>query len=378
MRGRRGSLAGAVALCLVLTACGGGGAADVGSAPGSGGGAGASPAEQVYADLNGRGAAGRDAAPAPAKQEGELSLYTSMNEDVAAAVTKAFTEKYGITVDVFRGSSETVLQRALQEGKAGRTGADVVETNFVEMQTLAGEGQLGEYAGPALADLPQIARFDRWTADRYNVFLPAWNTNLIKPGEEPRTWEALADPVYKGRMQIELTDYDWFENLTKYWVDHGKSQAEVDRLWQGIVANARTAKGHAPMIEALAAGQTAVDAMNYTFESVLKQRDGAPVAYKGAGGTTSVPAFPRPNGIGVVAAAPHPDAAWLFTDWLLSDGQEVLAAHDQTPVAKVAGDTALDGVPLVRFDVETLSKDGAVWAQKYDQLLRGVAAAPAN
>jgi iron(III) transport system substrate-binding protein len=374
---RWGSLTGAALLSLALAACGGGGAADTGSVPGGGGGsasaAGTTAAEQVYAALNDQASGARATALAAAKKEGTLTLYTSMNEDVSAAVTKAFTDQFGIPVKVFRASSETVLQRALQEGKADQTNADAIETNFSEMVALVEEGQLSDYKGPALEAVPDIAKFDGWNADRYNVFLPAWNTDIIKPGEEPKSWEDLADPKYKGHMQMELSDSDWFENLTKYWLDNGKSQAEVDALWKGIAANATVAKGHATMIQLLAAGQTGMDAMNYTFESLLVQKDGAPVTFKGADGTTSIPAFPRPNGVSLVKKAPHPNAAWLFNDWLLGpDGQKVLVAQDQTPVTKVPGDDSLEGVTLVPFDVKTLSKNAGEWAKKYDELLRDV------
>jgi iron(III) transport system substrate-binding protein len=364
------------ALALGLSGCGGGGAADLGSGPGGGGDTGTSAAAKVYASLNGQGDGARAAAEAAAKKEGELSIYTSMTSDVVDAVSKAFTQQFGIKVNVFRGNSETVLQRTLQEGKANRPGADVIETNFLELETLSAEKQLGEYKGKALDAVPEKLRFDGWTADRLNLFLPAWNTNLIKPGDEPKAWEDLADPKYKGKIQMEISDSDWFENVTKYWLANGKSQADVDSLWQKIAANATSAKGHTTMMELLGAGQTAMDAMNYSYITERAKQDGAPVAYKGADGTTSVPAFPRPNGVALVAQAKHPNAAWLFHDWMLTDGQKVLVGLHLTPVTKVPGDTSLEGITIADFDVETLSKDASTWDKKYDELLRGVKQVP--
>lgn len=145
----------------MLAACGGG-AADVGSAPGrtsDGPGAGTA-AEQVYARLNSLDAGAREAAIAGEKKEGELSLYSSVTEAVAGEIAKDFTNDYGIKVNVFRGTSETIMQRALQEGKAGRPGADVIQSNIVEMTALAGEGQFGEYKGPTLANVPDHLKFD--------------------------------------------------------------------------------------------------------------------------------------------------------------------------------------------------------------------------
>jgi iron(III) transport system substrate-binding protein len=369
---------GITALAMGLAACGGGGAADLGSGPAGNGAATSSTAAKVYQDLNAKGADARAAAEAAAKKEGQLSLYTSMTSDVADAVSKAFTEQFGIKVSVFRGNSETVLQRALQEGKAGRPGADAIETNFLELESLGKEGQLAKYEGKALDAVADNLKFDWWTAARLNLFLPAWNTNLIKPGEEPKAWEDLADPKYKGKFQIEISDSDWFENVTQYWLKNGKSQAEVDDLWKKIAANATAAKGHTTMMELLSAGQTAMDGMNYSYITERAKQDGAPVAYKGADGTTSVPAFPRPNGVGIVAEAKHPNAAWLFYDWMLTDGQKVLVGLHLTPVTKVPGDTSLDGITLADFDVKTLATDASTWDKKYDALLRGVKQAPSK
>ncbi|MDO8212650.1 ABC transporter substrate-binding protein [Conexibacter sp. CPCC 206217] len=365
----------ALTLSLSLAACGGG-AADVGSAPGADTNAssGDSKAQQVYADLDAKGADGPEAAVAPARDEGEVSWYTTITG--ADPVGKAFSDRYGIKVNIFRGNAETVLQRALQEGQAGRPGADVVEGSFVTMEALGRERLLGDFRGPSLADLPDNARFDGWAADRLNVLLPAWNTDLIRAGDEPRSWEDLADPRYKGRIQLEIGDSDWFAYVTNYWLREGKSQAEVDRLWQAIAANAVTAKGHSTMVEMLAAGQTAINAMAYSYDIRNTRDEGAPVAYTGADGTTSTPGFARPNGAGLTSEAPHPNAGWLFENWLLSpEGQKALLEAGVTPVRRdVPGDNTLDGVRFVTFDPAEYTQDAAGWDRRYDELLRGVTA----
>jgi iron(III) transport system substrate-binding protein len=182
-----------------------------------------------------------------AKSEGTLSLYTSMTEDLAKPVTEKFQRQFGITVNLFRANSETIVQRTLQESQANRPGADAVESDFAEMSALAGENLFADYRGAALERVKD-GRFEHWTADRLNLFLPAWNTTEIRPGDEPRSWEDLADPKYRGKITVELSDSDWYANVTNYWLAHGKTQQQVDQLWRGIVANAKAAKGHTVMI----------------------------------------------------------------------------------------------------------------------------------
>jgi len=367
-----GAFAATSALVVLTTACGGG-AAD-GQLGGSAGGAAAGQG-QVYAQIAALPADQQRARAAQlAKQEGELSLYTSMTQDVADAVTKKFTDQFGIKISVFRGKLETVLQRVVQEGQARRLGADAVETNFREMVIMDQTWQLTGYTGAALARVKNTGKFAHWTATRFNLFLPAWNTDLIKPGQEPHSWEDLADPRYRGKITLEVSDSDWYENVTKWWLDHGKTQAQVDQLWAAIVANSKAAKGHTTMMELLGAGQTPIDAMNYSYITERAKNNGAPVSYRLIDGTNPTPAFARPNGVGMLSGARHPAAAWLFYDWMLTEGQQVLADLHLTPSTDVPGDTSLKGLTLAPFDVQSLTADTSTWDARYDAQLRGVAA----
>src|SRR3978361_1410490 len=59
-----------------------------------------------------------------AKKEGELTLYTSMQLESSTPLQKAFEEKYGIKVHVWRGSGKCILQRAITEAQANRNDLD--------------------------------------------------------------------------------------------------------------------------------------------------------------------------------------------------------------------------------------------------------------
>jgi iron(III) transport system substrate-binding protein len=308
-----------------------------------------------------------------AKEEGSVEVYTSLTDDVADAVSKAFQKQFGIKISMFRGNSETILQRILQESQARKLGADAVESDFLEMSSLDSQKTLAAYTGPGLARVAASSRFAHWTADRFNVFLPAWNTDLVKPADVPRSWEELAEPKYKGKITLEPTDSDWYENVTHYWLEHGKTPAQVDDLWRRIVANSHVTKGHTTIMALLGAGQTPLDSMNYTYITEQARLKGAPVAYRLPDGTSPLPAFPRPNGVGMLRGANHPAAAWLFYDWMLDEGQKVLVGLHLTPSTTVPGDTSLKGIHLVPFDVKGLEDPGTDWDKKYDEQLRGVA-----
>lgn len=374
---RSPSLVAMAVLAALAAACGG-------TSPTTGGGGGgstsSSSASAVYNQLNSAASGkARQLAYQMAKKEGSLSLYTSLTSDVASAVQKAFEKQFpGVKMTVFRANSETVLQRVLQETSANRTGNDAVETNFLEMSAMSDKGLLAKYQGAQLQQVDPKGRFANWTADRYNLFLPAWNTNIIKPGQEPKSWEDLASPRFNGKLTMEVSDYDWFAALSLYWAQQGKSQQQIANLWKQIVQGAKVAKGHTTMMELLGAGQSGVDAMNYSYITQRAKNKGAPVAYRSANGKAGAVAFPRPNGVAMMKAAKNPAAAWLFYDWMLSDGQKVLVQQELTPSTKVAGDTSLQGITLGTFPVQELSKNSKTWSDRYDALLRGVPQQPGS
>ena len=361
--------AGLLVLGLGLAACGGSPtASDPSSGNGSDGGSeGSTAAETFYAEMGALvGKERRDALVVKAEQEGELIIYTSMTSDVAASVVDAFEDTFGVKVSLYRAGSETVLQRVLQEQQANFAGNDVIETNATELFALAKEDRLAEYKGERRELVPDAGTFDGWTASRFNLFAPSWNTDLIKALGEPKSWEDLADPKYDGKLAMELGDYDWYLTLYGWFAEQGKSEAEIDKIFADMANGAKIVKGHTVQGELLSAGQFAVVASNYTYLVERVVQKGAPVAY-----TPLVePVIARPNGIGLMKTAAHPAAAMLFYDWLLEEGQRVLAGEGLTPSIAPANDP-LEGVDIIPVDIEKLLTENDKWSKKYEAVVQG-------
>lgn len=301
-----------------------------------------------------------------AKAEGELSLYTSMTADVANAITKAFTDQTGVKVNLYRAASETVLQRLLQEAGANHPGADVVETNDREMGAIGQENLAAPYTGERRDMVAEAGRFDSWTATRYNLFAPSWNTNKVPEGQQPKSWEDLADPKWNGQLAMELSDYDWYLTLYTYWQEHGKSDAEIDRLFSEMADGAKVVKGHTVMGELLSAGQFSVAASNYSYLVQRVADKGAPVAYQ----PFVQPVIARPQGAALMKNAAHPAAALLFVDWLLTEGQQILVDLSLTPSIEPAGlKDPLEGLEVIPVDVDKLLTESKQWSDKYTALL---------
>ncbi len=358
----------AVGLAIALAGCGGSPTAKKAEDTKDKTGAQAqSKAEQLYAEIGGlTGQERRDKLVSMAQEEGEFNLYTSMTSDVAEAVTEAFSDEFDVDVNLYRAGSETVLQRILQEQKARFYGNDAVETNATEMFAFSQEGLLAEVKSERRELVPEAGRFEGWTATRFNLFVPSWNTDLVKKGEEPKSWEDLADPKWDGKLSMEIADYDWYLTLYGYWKKQGKSTDEIDKLFAGMADGAKIVKGHTVQGELMSAGQFAVTASNYSYLVERVKADGAPVEYK----PFVEPVIARPNGIGLMKNAQHPAAALLFADWLLEEGQKVLVDEGLTP-SIAQGEDLLEGVEVIPVDVKALIEEGDEWSKKYEQVVAG-------
>ncbi|MFM9972090.1 MAG: ABC transporter substrate-binding protein [Burkholderiales bacterium] len=301
-----------------------------------------------------------------AKKEGEVSIYNSAPIDDMQIFAAAFEKKYGIKVKVWRASSENIVQRAVTEARAGRFDVDVVETNSPEMEALSREKILQEVNSPYLPDLiPQaIPAHREWIGTRLNLFASAYNTKLVKRDELPRTFEDLLNPRWKGRLGIESGDLDWFAGVV---TDMG--EAKGLKLFRDIVAangmSVRT--GHTLLTNLVVSGEIPLALTVYNYKAEQLKNDGAPIDW-----FVLQPGMARPQGVGVARRAPHPHAAMLFHDFMLSDAQALFIKRDFIPTSKKIS-TNLTKNPFRFVDPKVALDDHAKWSKLYREIITGSA-----
>ena len=299
-----------------------------------------------------------------AKKEGELSIYTSAQTDDMGALVAAFEKKYGVKVNVWRSSSEKVLQRAVTEARASRFTLDVVETNGPELESLHREKILEKVNSPHLKDLiaPAIRPHGEWVGTRLNVFVQAYNTNLVKKDEVPKKWEDLTDPKWKGKLGIEQEDADW---LAGQFTELGEDKAK--KVFTDIVTanGVSVRKGHTLLTQLVVSGEIPLALTVYNYKAQQLKEKGAPIDWFHIG-----PAIARPNGVAVAKKAPHPHAAVLFYDFEISEeGQKILAGRDFVPTNKKV-DTPLNKIPMKFVDARVALDEYQKWEKLYDELFR--------
>ena len=296
-----------------------------------------------------------------ARKEGSVVLYTSLAPTESGPLGQAFEKKTGIKVEIFRTISEKVVQRALTEAKAGRFAFDVVETNGPEMEIMAREKIFAEFHSPHLADIPPkaIPAHRQWIPDRVNFFVVAFNTQKVKREEIPKSYTGFTDAKWKGRIGIEATDAEWMATLVKLWGE-GPGMAYFRSL-ADMKPDVR--KGHVLLAELIAAGEIPVGLTVYNSNAESLKRRGAPIDW-----LPVEPVVGRPQGIAVGRNAPHPHAALLFVEFVLSpEGQELLNSMGRVPVSTKVK-TELNRFPYTMVDPVTVLDEQEKWNKLWEGL----------
>ena len=319
-------------------------------------------AESPHRDTYMYQGADRDARlAAESRKQGQVVIYTSLNLKDSVPITEAFEKRTGIKAQLWRASSEKVLQRAVTEARAGRFSPDILETNGPEMEALYREKLLDPFYSPHFMDLPAAAfpKHRHYIADRFNFFTIGYNTNLVKPEEVPKSYLDLAEPRWSGRVGIEASDVDWFGAMVKSMGEE-KGLAFFRKLAEN---KPQIRAGHTLMAELLASGEIPLCATIYNHNVERLAVKGAPVKWK-----PLVPTFGRPNAIGVCKRAPHPHAALAFADFMLSkEGQTILKERNRVP-SSLSVDTHLNKFPFQMIDPVITLDENDRWEKIWSEL----------
>src|SRR6185295_20317230 len=117
---------------------------------------------------------------------------------------------------------------------------------------MAEQKLLEPLAIPEAAAYPAQFKTDSWIATDTQYFIIGWNTNLVKKGEDPKSFDDLANPKWKGSLMGESRDFQLLMGLAK---GKFKSDDKAIDLVKRIAANqVEFHRGHSQLIEFLVAG----------------------------------------------------------------------------------------------------------------------------
>ena len=300
---------------------------------------------------------------AAAQKEGSFTLYTSFAEKDLPPLIGAFEERYGIKVQLWRANSEKVLQRTVAEASAGRYEVDAIHSSALEMEALHREKILKAVAPQRSADLiPGAVRPHReWIATYLSIWVQVYNTQLIAKNDLPGRFEDLLDPKWKGKLGIEGNIPEWYATVVLHM-----GEAKGVAFFRELVARngVSVRSGHSLLNNLVAAGEVPLALTMYQFLAEAAKRKGAAVDW-----FVLEPAVARMSGVGIARRAPHPNAALLFHQWMLSpEAQRLLLSLDYVPT-NAAVTSPFTGRRFTLVDPAIALDQNDKWRASFDEVI---------
>jgi iron(III) transport system substrate-binding protein len=298
---------------------------------------------------------------AAAKAEGgELNVYHVY--PALTAVLNAFTSKYGIKVKAWRSGSEGVLQKVVSEARGNRFEADIVQNNAPENEAAHREKLLQPVNSPLQKDLmPEASPAHKeWVGITLDVFVAAYNTGKVKREELPKTYQDLLDPKWKGRLGIEADDSGWFGALAATM-----GEKETYKLFGDIIAKngISVRKGHSLLANLVASGEVPLALTVYSWTPEQLKQKGAPIE-----SDPIQPVMAQFSTIAMTRKAPHPYSALLLYDFMLGEGQKVLADQKFVPSSRKI-ESPITKVPLKFIDAAMALDHQDKWTKAFEEVV---------
>src|SRR6516225_9910385 len=299
-----------------------------------------------------------------AKKEGQVNYYTSTDLPVAEKVAKAFEAKYpGIAVHVERSGAERVFQRIGQEYASNIHAVDVVNSSdaahFIVWKR---DGILLPYVPEDVARYPaehrdvdgQFASFRVWLS------IIAYNTNLVKPEDAPKSFADLLDPKWKGKIVKAHPGYSGTIMTATYQMQRDLGWTFFEQLAKlGIMQ----VQSSADPPKKLDLGERAVMADGNEYNIFQLKEAGRPVEPVYA--TEGSPLIIGPNGI--FKSSPNPNAARLFQSFCLGrEAQQLII--DVGGLRSVHPDTHDKPGRKQLKDIKTMKDDAAAVERESDAI----------
>ena len=281
-----------------------------------------------------------------AKKEGEVVWYTAMNVPDAEALRKPFVERYPfLTLTVLRATGEKVRTRVLTEARAKRFTWDVVSFNLLDMDALNREGLLAAYASPETkAGYPPgaVDPQGRWAAIYVRQYVIGYNTRQIRTEQAPKAWADLLSAQWSGKLALDESDVEWYAAMVDYW---GRDKA-LGYMRALSRQKPQQRRGHSLLTRLLVAGDFPL-ALVHANEIEKEKQEGAPVDWV----KTLDPVVTSPSQVGISSKAPHPAAARLLVDFLLSkEGQAVIRSRGRVPARVDLGGAGAEALKVHYVD----------------------------
>ena len=284
-----------------------------------------------------------------------MTLYNAQHEQTTDAIVAAFTKQTGIHVRVESNNEDVLTAQIEQEGS--RSPADVVYTeNSNWLAQLDNRRLLARVDPGTLANVPRVdsATNGDWVGVSARISVLVYNTKAVKPSALPKSVMGLADPRWKGKIELAPGETDFWPIVSA--VALAKGHAAALAWLKAIKANAGGADAvpdDETIVSDVNRGIADLAVVNHYYYYRLQAEVGkramhSQIAYFAPRDPGYVEDI---SGAAVLASSAHRAAAQRFLQFITSTaGQNVLAHSDsfEYPIHRgVAADPEL--TPLARL-----------------------------
>ena len=256
-----------------------------------------------------------------AKQEGALVVYTVWDVDHIRSLADAFSKRFpGINTSYWQATRSEVTTRTLTEYQGNQATVDVILTEAPLVLHAAGATEPYQtvqgnslFVNDAIAPVVSL-----------QIQALAYNTKKLKREEVPKSWEDVTNPRYKGIVALDdPMRAGPLSSMLAAFKDDWKDDARWANFIRGLKSlNVSIHKSTSAMFRLVVAGEYSI-VMPALFHNVVREKEiGSPIDFaRGAGPVVS------PQQAAIYVKAPHPTAAKLFAEWLISpEGQSAIDA----------------------------------------------------
>jgi ABC-type Fe3+ transport system substrate-binding protein len=308
-----------------------------------------------------------------AKKEGKVTFYTGLIVDqVVRPVKDAFEKEYPfLQLEFFRANAERLAQRVLSEYQAKRYEVDIISGSAAATM-LQRAGVMQRFYSPPIAEYPRELKDPNgfWGSTNVYFMTLGYNTRMVKAGELPKSYEDLLNPRWKGQMMWSTSRGSGAPQfIGNMLVSMGQEagKAYVQKLKQQNIAKSTASARQ--ILDLVIAGEYPMAVQIFNHHAYISKAAGAPVEWQ-----PLEPVTATNNAVGVAKNAPHPHAAMLFLDFMLSRrGQRVFQAANYLPAHPEVAALQADLKPGVRFkkanylSPEVLFDKSDEWADYFEK-----------
>ena len=308
---------------------------------------------------------------AAAKKEGKVVWYTSTPVKTAQKLAALFEKQTGVHVELFRSGGSAIMRRFMQERHAKLNAVDVMTTS--DPATSNEPAKEGAFVPFKPDNFDKVPAGDKepngaWVAQRLNMMVIYVRTDKVTAADYPKTWTDVTNAKYKDKLAMTDPSFTALQLMVVSTLSHNLGWDYYKKLRNN---NIMIVQSNQQVLDTIKRGERpiALGALDKYAASARKQ--GHPI--KSIYPTDGTPIIPSPTAI--IKGGPHPNAAKLFANFMLSDAAQKLfpaggGYSARTDIGPPKNSPKLSEVKAMPMDYGQIQKETATVKKQFNEVFQ--------